>query len=149
MSDPLTQQESLVRSFVDLILNQRQLRLLPDFVSLDILEYSPFILSAVHEAQDFAHDVACVLTAFADLRITVGQVVSSPGRVALSFALAGRNTGPLPWTAQPTQRQASWAAMAMLSIEDGRISEIRGVSDRHSMLHQLGLAGAAAGPQAA
>lgn len=143
MSEPLFRQEALVRSFVDLVMNQRQLRLLPDFISLDILEYSPFILSASHDSRDFAHDIQRVFTAFADLSIAVSQVINAPGRVALRFTLAGCNTGPLPWTAQPTQRRAAWSAMAMLTLEGGRISEIRGVADRFSMLDQLGLGGMA------
>jgi predicted ester cyclase len=135
----LIQQETLVRSFIDLVLNKRQLRLLPDFVSLDILDYSPFILAAAHEARDFAHDVHRLLAAFEDLRIEVEQIVNAPGRVALSFALSGCNTGPLPFAAQPTQRRAVWNAMAIFRFDEARISEIRGVSDRSSMLQQLGL----------
>ena len=127
-----------------LVLNKRQLRLLTDFVSLDILEYSPFLLSAAHEAQDFAQDAQRLLAAFADLRITIGQLIDSPGRVALIFSLSGCNTGPLPWAAQPTLRHASSPAMGMLGIEGGRISEIRGIADRCALLQQLGLSDMAA-----
>lgn len=139
MIDPLVQQEVLVRSFIERILNQRQTQLLPDYVSLDILDYSPFILSAAHESRHFGHDVERLLTAFSDLRVTVRGMVSAPGRVAISFELSGRNTGPLPWTGGPTQRIAAWSAMALVGVAQGRISAIRGVSDRHSMLEQLGL----------
>lgn len=141
MPDPLLlQQEQLVRSFVDQVINRRQVLLLPDFVSLDILEYSPFILLGAHEGRDFAQDIRRVLTAFDDLHMAITGLVNAPGRVAVGLDLSGRNTGPLPWTLQPTRRHAAWSAMAMLHIEDGRIGAIRGIADRHSMLHQLGLA---------
>jgi len=139
MSNLLLRQELLARSFFDLILNKRQLHLLPDFLSLDILESGPFIFSAAHEARDFAQDVRSILAAFDDLRIEVEQVISEPGRVALSVALSGCNTGPLPFAAGPTQRRATWKAIAILGIHDRRISTIRGVSDRASMLQQLGI----------
>lgn len=139
MSTPLVTQEKFVRAFVDIVINQRRHHMLDDFISIDILEYRPFILSDRSESRDFGQDLRKVLTAFADLRVDVAHVVNAPGRMAVSLDLHGRNTGPLPGRAVPTLQFASWSAMAMLTLTEGRISEIRGVSDRYGMRRQLGL----------
>lgn len=139
MSTLLVTQEKLVHAFVDTVINQRRLRMLDDFISIDILEYRPFILSDWSESRDFAQDLGRVLAAFAELHVDVAHIVNAPGRIAVGLDLHGRNTGPLPGRDMPTLQSASWSAIAMLKLTEGRICEIRGVSDRYGMRRQLGL----------
>ena len=59
--------------------------------------------------------------------------------VVAKVRMAGTNTGPYPRVSEPTGRHTQWESMVLFRMEDGKIAELWGTSDRMGMLTQLGI----------
>jgi predicted ester cyclase len=86
-----------------------------------------------------AEGIRVFLAAFPDLSVVVERLVGEDDYVAAKVRMAGTNTGPYPRVPEPTGRYAEWDPMVPLRIEDGKMAELWGISDRMGMLTQLGI----------
>ncbi len=59
--------------------------------------------------------------------------------IVAKVRIAGTNTGPSRRVPVPTGRQTEWESMVLFRMEDAKIAELWGVSDRMGMLTQLGI----------
>ncbi|MGY1636502.1 ester cyclase [Geodermatophilus sp. SYSU D00742] len=80
-----------------------------------------------------------VTEAFPDATFTRDHFVEDgTGRVAWRWRLTGTNTGP--WQGQePTGRPVDIIGATHATVSDGRVTELRYVSDRLTLMQQLGL----------
>jgi predicted ester cyclase len=53
--------------------------------------------------------------------------------------MSGTNSGSYPRVPKPTVRHTDWESMVLFRIEDGKIAELWGTSDRMGMLTKLGI----------
>jgi predicted ester cyclase len=77
--------------------------------------------------------------AFPDMSAAVERLVGEEDCVVAKVRMAATSTGPYPRIPEPTGRHAEWDSMVLLRIEDGKIAEPWGISDRMGMLTQLGI----------
>lgn len=81
--------------------------------------------------------VQAVRSAFPDLMITVNQAIAEGDLVMLHITASGTMTGD--WAGMPASgKSATWDAVHIDRIEDGKIVEHWVVQDQLGMLHQLG-----------
>ena len=86
-----------------------------------------------------AEGIRMLLIAFPDLSAVVERLVGEEDYVVAKVWMAGTNTGPYPRVPEPTERHTEWGSMVMFRIEDGKIAELWGISDRMGMLTHLGI----------
>lgn len=75
--------------------------------------------------------------AFPDLRHTIEEVVADSKQVAVRFRITGTHQGDFmghPATAKPI----NVVATAILKIQDGRVTNLKGVFDLQGLLQQIG-----------
>jgi len=78
--------------------------------------------------------------AFTELRMEVVHDYELPSRIVVAFFMHGRHTGPLVTTAgtvPATGRQVTQRITDILTLTDGRISDIWVISDDLGLLQQL------------
>jgi predicted ester cyclase len=81
---------------------------------------------------------------FSEFSLEVLDVVAEPGKLAVAFRLTARHTGPWPTPLgefAPTGRVVSATVIDILSLTDGRISEIVMVADELGRMLQAGVIG--------
>jgi len=79
--------------------------------------------------------------AFTDLRIEVVHDYELPNRIVVAFFMHGRHTGPFVTalgTVPATGREVTQRITDILTLTDGRISEIWVIADDLGVLQQLG-----------
>lgn len=82
--------------------------------------------------------IEAVRAAFPDLRAEIEQMVAEDNRVVAIVTLHGTNTGDFMGQ-PPTGRPVVFTVVHSLRFVDGRIAEDRQVTDRLSLMEQLGL----------
>ena len=78
--------------------------------------------------------------AFADLGHQVLERVQTPDKLVIAFLMTGRHVGPLPSAlgeVPPTGRDVRIRTIDVLTLTDGRISEVVVVSDELGLLADL------------
>jgi ketosteroid isomerase-like protein len=78
--------------------------------------------------------------AHSDIRAELLQVVATPEHVVVAFVMHLRHTGPLATalgTVAATGREAAARTIDILTVRDGKITDIIVVSDEFGMLTQL------------
>ena len=119
-------------------LNERRLDDLPRYLALDVVDHNK-IIHGEPDAPGAAFDgFRQQLDAFAEGLIEPAMLVAEGDRVAALVRVSGVHTGTHPRMPQPTGRRFSVEQMWMFTVPDGRITEIRAVSDRLGLFLQLG-----------
>jgi ketosteroid isomerase-like protein len=93
-------------------------------------------------AADLVARARAVLATYGSVEREVIDVVEAPGKVVVAFRLRGTHIGPLNTSlgvAPPTGKPVEMRVIDILTLSDGRISEITMVADELTGLHQLGL----------
>ncbi|GAB3315591.1 hypothetical protein GCM10027451_31530 [Geodermatophilus aquaeductus] len=92
-------------------------------------------------AADLVARARALQAAFADAQREVVSVVEDGDRVAVAFRMGGRQVGPLGTSAgplPPTGRHVELRVIDVLTLTDGRISEIWMVADELGALAAVG-----------
>ncbi len=79
-----------------------------------------------------------MLEGFADLHVTIEDMVAEGDKVVIRFTTHGTQQGALGGI-PPTGKQVAVSTIEITRIADGKIVEDRGLDDRLGMLQQLGL----------
>jgi steroid delta-isomerase-like uncharacterized protein len=75
---------------------------------------------------------------FPDMRHIIDEVVVADPHVTVRFTLRGTNTGAF-MQIPATGKSVNVSAMALLTVEDGRVTHLRAMFDQAGMLRQLGV----------
>ncbi|MGI5341596.1 ester cyclase [Streptomyces sp. CA-181903] len=78
------------------------------------------------------------LAAFGEFAVRTDGLVAEGGTVVARLTVSGRHTGEHPRMPRPTGRTFEVEQIWVFTVADGRITEIRAVSDRLGMFLQLG-----------
>lgn len=126
--------EWLVRRFIEAVVNRGETDLLPSLVATDHVGHDP--LGDHYGLDGVRIAVAELRAAFSDLWVSVEDVVAVADRVVHRFTLAGTQTGPflgLP----PTGRPVRATGIAIDRVADGKLAERWVVLDAIGLLRQL------------
>jgi steroid delta-isomerase-like uncharacterized protein len=77
------------------------------------------------------------LKGFPDLHVTIDDIVAEGSKVGIWYTVEGTHRGEFEGI-PPTGKQVNWFGFDLFTIEDGKISEGRFVSDLLGLLRQLG-----------
>jgi predicted ester cyclase len=80
---------------------------------------------------------AAFYAAFPDLYHEIQDVIGEEDQAVVRFTLHGTHRGPFMGV-EPTGRQATITAMAVMRLREGRVGELYGQFDALGMLQQLG-----------
>src|SRR5262245_46777501 len=77
------------------------------------------------------------LRGFPDLHVTIDEIIAEGTKVGVWYTVEGTHHGEFE-AIPATGKQVKWSGFDLLSIENGKISEGRFVSDLFGLLRQLG-----------
>jgi ketosteroid isomerase-like protein len=92
-------------------------------------------------AEEMVERARALQRAYAALEFEVVHEIEASDKIILAFRLRGRHVGPLETplgTLAPTGRRVENRATDILTVRDGRVSDIWVISDDLSLLRQLG-----------
>jgi len=121
------------------VFNNRRVELVDELVADDFVDHNRIIFAQPEGPGGVAEGIRMLLAAFPDMSAAIERLVGEEDCVVAKVRMAGTNTGPYPRVPEPTGRYAEWDSMVPLRIEDGKIAELWGISDRMGMLTQLGI----------
>ncbi len=128
--------KSLVRRYVEEVLNGGKLEVLDDMLSPHYKRYlSPTAAPLTPEVQK--QRLAGFRAAFPDIHLTIEDLIAEGDRVAFRMTLRGTHQGTFQGIA-PTDKQVIVFAFDVVHIENGRFSEHWGGPDLLTLLQQLG-----------
>jgi predicted ester cyclase len=94
--------------------------------------------------------ISAILTAFPDFQMSIGQVIAEGDLVVVNWTNRGTQTGEFQVPGQPglpaSGREVTFTESATFRIADSKVAEVWYVSDRLTMMQQLG-AISSAGPR--
>jgi predicted ester cyclase len=117
---------------------ERRLDDLDKYLAADVVDHNKIIYGE-RDAPGAAFDgFRQQLDAFSEGGMEPTALVAEGDAVVALLRVSGRHTGSHPRMPEPTGRWCSVEQMWMFTVVDGRITEIRAVSDRLGMFLQLG-----------
>lgn len=110
---------------------------------LRALYTDPVVINGVgFTAHDLLARIRAMQQAYTGLRHTLLERVDAPGRLAIAFRLRGTHAGPLTTTlgpVPPTGRDFEVRVIDILTLAEGRITQITMVADELAQLAALGV----------
>jgi len=76
---------------------------------------------------------------FPDIYHSIDDTIANDSKVAVVFTLRGTHTGDFMGI-PPTHKKIEIGAIVVLTVVDGRVTELRGQFDQFGMMQQLGVA---------
>ena len=133
------QNKVVAERFFEEVFNNKKVELVNELVASDVIDHNKIIFAQPQGSRGVAEGIRMLLVAFPDLSATVERLVGEEDYVVAQVRMAGTNTGPYPRVPEPTGRHTEWENMVLFRMEDGKIAELWGTSDRMGMLTQLGI----------
>ncbi|MFJ3793328.1 ester cyclase [Kitasatospora sp. NPDC090091] len=131
------QNKQLVTGFFA-ALNEGRLGDLGDFLAADIVDHNKIIHGEPDEPGAAFAAIAMQLEALKPYRARVEELIAEGDKVVARITQSGTSSGAHPRMPVPTGRSFENEAIFVLTVRAGRISELRGVSDRLGLFLQLG-----------
>lgn len=130
------QNKALVHRFYEEVFNNKNLAIIGDFLDAQIIEHNlpPGLPGGIEGSRQF---INMYLAAFADLRLTVEDLIAEGDRVTVRFTLRGTHTGELMGL-PPTGKQVTMTGIQIVRATDGKITENWINTDALGLLQQLG-----------
>ncbi len=128
-----------VRFLLADVLNAHHPELADQVLAAGVVDHQRIVLTEDPGPGAAAQGLSMLLDAFPDLRCQVDQLFTDGDTAIARFTLQGTNTGTYRYLPEPTGRSATWTAIGIFTVDDGKIVEIWGSADRMGLLTQLGL----------
>ncbi|QBD80833.1 ester cyclase [Ktedonosporobacter rubrisoli] len=119
-------------------INNRQLEALADFMASDVIDHNKIIHGEADEPGAAFEGFRQQMMAFNPAQMRVEELIAEDNRVAARITQSGVNSGSHPRMPVPTNRSFENEAIYIFTVKDGKIKEIRAVSDRLGLFLQLG-----------
>jgi predicted ester cyclase len=128
--------ESVVQRFLEECLNQRNPDRIDDLFSPNYVNNAatPDISP---DLEGYKQRVAYMLNGFPDLHIEIEDIFSAGDRVAIRLTASGTHKAECMGIA-PTGRHATWTAIAIYQVQNGRIVQRWENRDDLGLMRQLG-----------
>jgi predicted ester cyclase len=111
---------------------------LPDYLALDVVDHNMIIHGEAEEPGAAFDGFVRQLDAFSDARMVPQQLVAEGDEVVVRLVASGTHTGFHPRMPKPTGRRFEVEQIWIFTLADGKVTEIRAVSDRLGLFAQLG-----------
>ncbi len=119
-------------------INERRLDDLPQYMALDVIDHNKIIFGEADEPGAAFDGFRQQLDAFGEGVMQPDALVAEDDTVVARLTVTGTHTGYHPRMPEPTNRSFEVEQIWWFTVTDGKISEIRAVSDRLGMFLQLG-----------
>ena len=131
--------KDVIRRFFEEVFNQKQPELIEELLADGVVDHNKIIFTEPDAPGGMSEGIRMLFVAFPDLETTVKHQVAEDDYVSAHIRMAGTNTGSYPRVSKPTGRHTEWESMVLFRMEDGKIAEMWGTSDRMGMLTKLGI----------
>ncbi|WP_433244488.1 ester cyclase [Streptosporangium sp. CA-135522] len=108
------------------------------YMAADVVDHNKIIHGEADEPGAAFDGIRQQLAAFDPLHVRVEELIAEGDRVVARVTMSGEHTGTHPRMPRPVNRGFENEAIFLFTLVDGKISEIRAVSDRLGMFLQLG-----------
>lgn len=125
-----------VQGFFEAV-SERRLEDLPRFMAADVVDHNKIIHGEADEPGAAFEGLRQQLAAFDPLTVQVDELLAEGDKVVARVTQRGVHRGAHPRMPEPTGRAFEVEAIWIFTLADGRISEIRAVSDRLGLFLQL------------
>ncbi|MYT31345.1 MULTISPECIES: ester cyclase [unclassified Streptomyces] len=133
----IDQHKQLVTDFFT-ALNEARIGDLGSYLAADVVDHNKVIHGEPDEPGAAFDALATQLTALAPYRARIDELIAEGDKVVARITQSGVSSGAHPRMPIPTGRRFENEAIFVFTVADGRITEIRGVSDRLGLFLQLG-----------
>ncbi|ARF59667.1 ester cyclase [Streptomyces gilvosporeus] len=127
----------LIQGFIDAF-NERRIDDFPDYLAADVIDHNKIIHGEEDRPGAAFDGFRQQLAAFGEFTAVAEQLIAEGETVVARLTVSGRHTGAHPRMPRPTHRTCSVEQIWIFTLREGRIAEIRAVSDRLGMFLQLG-----------
>ena len=118
--------------------SERRFDDLTRYMHLDVIDHNKIIHGEADEPGAAFDGIRDQLAAFGEFHAEPQQLIAEGDTVVARMVVTGTNTGSHIRMPEPTGRSFSIEQIWILTLREGRISEIRAVSDRLGLFLQLG-----------
>jgi len=125
-----------VREFFTAI-NERRLDDLGASMAAGVIDHNKIIHGEPDEPGAAFEGIRAQLTAFDPFHIQLEELIAEGDRVVARVTMSGKHSGTHIRMPAPTGRTFQNEAIFIFTMRDGKIAEIRGVSDRLGLFFQL------------
>lgn len=119
-------------------LNERRMEDLPEHMALDVIDHNKIIYGEDDAPGAAFEGLRQQLAAFKPAEFHVAELLAEDNRVVARITQHVVHTGTHARMPVPTGRSATIEVIFILTLNDGKIKEIRAVSDRLGLFLQLG-----------
>ncbi|MEU6172608.1 ester cyclase [Streptantibioticus parmotrematis] len=119
-------------------INERRVEDLAHHMAHDVVDHNKIIHGEADEPGAAFEGFRQQMAAFGDARMVPQELIAEGDRVVARIVATGTHSGTHPRMPEPTHRSFEVEQIWVFTVTDGRISEIRAVSDRLGMFLQLG-----------
>jgi predicted ester cyclase len=131
--------KAIIRRFVEVVFNQKQPELIEQFLADGWWTTTRSSSPSPTSPAAWRRVSGCCSWRFPTSRRAVKHQVAEDDYVSVHLMMTGTNTGSYPRVPEPTERHTEWESMVLFRMEDGKIAELWGTSDRMGMLTKLGI----------
>ena len=128
--------KTLIRRFWEGVFNQKNLQVIDEVCTADMVYHSP--TGPIQGREAFKQFIAMYLNAFPDFHITIEDMVSEGDRVAVRQTTTATHQGELMGI-PPTGKHISISGIHITRVVDGKAVEDWGSDDMLGLLQQLGV----------
>jgi len=118
--------------------SERRLDDLPRFIAADVVDHNKIIHGEADEPGAAFEGLRQQVAAFDPLTVRVDELIGEGDRVVARVTQSGVHGGTHPRMPDPTGRSFENEAIWIFTLTEGKITEIRAVSDRLGLFLQLG-----------
>jgi predicted ester cyclase len=119
-------------------MNEHRTGDLPDYTAADVIDHNKIIHGEADGPGAAFDGFAQQLAAFPDIAMAPQELIAEGDRVVVRFVASGTHTGSHPRMPQPTGRRFEVEQIWIFTLDRGKVTEIRAVSDRLGLFAQLG-----------
>ena len=134
--------KAIARRFVEEFFNKRNVDILDELFAPDVVEHQIGFADELRGRPAVKDLYTSFLNAFGDLHLELEDEIAEGDSVVQRFTTSGTHTGPLVspgGTIPPTGKRATWAAIHIARITNGKMVEGWGLGDNIGMMQQLGI----------
>ena len=135
--------KELMRRFAEKVVNAHDLSAADQLVDVNVIEHGRGLESGL---AGFKQGMEMFFAAFPDLTMTIEDLIAEHDKVVARSTFRGTHQGTFMGL-DPTGRKFKVTAIDVVRFADGKAIEHWGLTDRHSLLEQLGGGDGEAAPQ--
>jgi steroid delta-isomerase-like uncharacterized protein len=124
--------KTLVRRWIEEGFNQRRLNVVDELFTERVA-----VNGQIVGRDGLKQSMSRHLRGFPDLHVTIDDIVAEGRKVGIWYTVEGTHRGEFE-AIPPTGNRVKWVGFDLFSIDGGKISEARFLSDFHGLLTQLG-----------